>query len=536
MRTRAPPSSRTTSHAQARARGAGAGRAPRLAVARPSGAAGGVDHRRAVECAGPIGAGGQRPRCGAALRGGRDGDVRCRGALGARRRRRRRPGVATLLAHRDNDGERVVELVAAMLGKREQWLRLPWNAAPAGLRALLERTLADEIDGELAIARATLAGADWAGLAPLATAAAAQLDASGGAPPDLVEALSILGRTASPPATAVAALPQWQALADWLLVKRPGLAQEGERQARLSRHRQGAGQRGPAAAQCGDGDGCSAMANPPRSASAAPRPRAPPGRYEEPTWDVIAALLSVLPRAAAHLATVFAERGAVDFSQGSLAALAALGSPRRRATCCCGRTSGSSTSSSTSSRTRRSRSSTCSRASPPDGPPATAARCSRSAIRCSRSTASAAPRSACSSTRSSRGDRRRAGRAVDAAAQLPRAGAPGRLGERGLSGGAGRGQRSVARRGRVRAGGRKASGAGRSGGDLRAPAATDAEAGRVVAHVRAALAGDGDVAILARSRNTSRRSCRRCARRASGMPPSISTSSATGPRCSTCRR
>ena len=106
-----------------------------------------------------------------------------------------------------------------MLGKREQWLRLPWNAAPAELRALLERTLADEIDGELAIARTTLAGADWAGLAPLATAAAAHLDQSGGAPPDLVDALEALGRTASPPAATVASLPQWQALADWLLVK-----------------------------------------------------------------------------------------------------------------------------------------------------------------------------------------------------------------------------------------------------------------------------------------------------------------------------
>ena len=93
--------------------------------------------------------------------------------------------------------------------------------------------------------------------------------------------------------------------------------------------RQGAGQRRPAAAQRGDVREWLQRHGefPALGESAAPGPRPAAGRYDESTWDVIAALLSVLPRAAAHLATVFAERGAVDFPQGSLAALDALGDP-----------------------------------------------------------------------------------------------------------------------------------------------------------------------------------------------------------------
>ena len=156
------------------------------------------------------------------------------------------PAWTTLLAHRDNDGAQVVELVAAMLGKREQWLRLPWSAAPAALRAALERTLADEVEGELALARTTLAVADWATLAPLAAAAAECLEASGAAAPALVEALAALGRTAAPPPDAVAALPQWQALAELAAAEDPsGTPTSGERESRISAEGPGRGQRRP---------------------------------------------------------------------------------------------------------------------------------------------------------------------------------------------------------------------------------------------------------------------------------------------------
>ena len=237
------------------------------------------------------------------------------------------PAWTTLLAHRDNDGAQVVELVAAMLGKREQWLRLPWSAAPAALRAALERTLADEVEGELAIARNTLAAADWATLAPLAAAAADFLAASGGGEPALVEALAAVGRTAAPPPGAVAALPQWQALASWLLLKtRPELRRQVNVNLGFPPKGRGEGSADREARVESMHAWLEAHGESPAIAGALDLVRGlPPGRYDDATWEVIAALLSVLPRAAAHLTTVFAGQGAVDFPQGSLAALAALG-------------------------------------------------------------------------------------------------------------------------------------------------------------------------------------------------------------------
>jgi ATP-dependent exoDNAse (exonuclease V) beta subunit len=51
----------------------------------------------------------------------------------------------------------------------------------------------------------------------------------------------------------------------------------------------------------------------------------PPPAYEEGSWAIVAALLAVLPQAAAELALVFAAEGSVDFVELTLAALRALG-------------------------------------------------------------------------------------------------------------------------------------------------------------------------------------------------------------------
>ncbi len=51
----------------------------------------------------------------------------------------------------------------------------------------------------------------------------------------------------------------------------------------------------------------------------------PPARYADDAWEFIAALLEVLPRVAAELTLVFRAAGAIDFTQGTLAALEALG-------------------------------------------------------------------------------------------------------------------------------------------------------------------------------------------------------------------
>ena len=54
-----------------------------------------------------------------------------------------------LLAHLDNDAERVVALLSSMLAKRDQWLRHVGLARPDALREPLERALQHEIAGEL---------------------------------------------------------------------------------------------------------------------------------------------------------------------------------------------------------------------------------------------------------------------------------------------------------------------------------------------------------------------------------------------------
>ena len=51
----------------------------------------------------------------------------------------------------------------------------------------------------------------------------------------------------------------------------------------------------------------------------------PPARYTDDAWAIVEGLLAVLPQAAAQLLRTFRETGTVDFTQGTIGALAALG-------------------------------------------------------------------------------------------------------------------------------------------------------------------------------------------------------------------
>ncbi len=53
----------------------------------------------------------------------------------------------------------------------------------------------------------------------------------------------------------------------------------------------------------------------------------PPARYTEAQWEVLSAMLALLPRAAAQLKVVFAERGEADFTEIAQGAVRALGEP-----------------------------------------------------------------------------------------------------------------------------------------------------------------------------------------------------------------
>src|SRR5688572_29624784 len=53
----------------------------------------------------------------------------------------------------------------------------------------------------------------------------------------------------------------------------------------------------------------------------------PPERYTDYQWEVLEAILKLLPLAAAHLKVVFGERGEADFTEVSQGAVRALGHP-----------------------------------------------------------------------------------------------------------------------------------------------------------------------------------------------------------------
>src|SRR5204862_7668411 len=53
----------------------------------------------------------------------------------------------------------------------------------------------------------------------------------------------------------------------------------------------------------------------------------PPARYTDYQWEVLDAILKLLPYAAAHLKVVFGERGEADFTEVAQGAVRALGTP-----------------------------------------------------------------------------------------------------------------------------------------------------------------------------------------------------------------
>ena len=232
-----------------------------------------------------------------------------------------------LLAHLDNDAERVIALLASMLGKRDQWLRRVGVAAqPDALRRILEDALQQEIDGELDRVRALFPSGVLATLVRCAKYASANLGRNGG-DEELAAALARCAAAGGLPPARWQHHGDWRALVDWLLVKdaarfrqsidkRGGIPPKGsapgaaERVARKDEVEQ--------ALRILDAE--EGMADALHIARSLP-----PSVYDEGSWAIVAALLAVLPKAVAELTLVFAAEGAVDFVELTLAALRALG-------------------------------------------------------------------------------------------------------------------------------------------------------------------------------------------------------------------
>ena len=226
--------------------------------------------------------------------------------------------LALVLAHLGNEAERLCALIAQMLAGRDRWLRIVLEASgaeqEAALRAALEDSLASLAGSALARARARLPEQLGVALLPLLRGAAQRLVAR------RAEFAALADAPPWPLPVSAAAAPLWLPLAELLLTRqgewrraldvRQGLppTAAADRQALLALI-------GSCAAVPGLREALAAVA------------QLPPSRYPQREWQVLAALTRVLLAGAAQLAAVFAERGVVDFTAVSHAALQALGTP-----------------------------------------------------------------------------------------------------------------------------------------------------------------------------------------------------------------
>jgi len=176
-----------------------------------------------------------------------------------------------LLLHLDANLQAAILMLADLLEDRDQWLRLAADAALAGakLQERMQRDVAILVQTELA----------------------KLVDALG---PDGVS-LARLAQSSQLPGTDPACLPHWRELAGLALTQAGGLRKK------LAK-------------------------NLPLSADAAARLHLTRLLPESvPHSELVAALIELLPRAATELARVFARRAACDFTEVTLAAVAALG-------------------------------------------------------------------------------------------------------------------------------------------------------------------------------------------------------------------
>lgn len=220
-------------------------------------------------------------------------------------------GLRTLLRDVGNDCLRLEGLLAALLPRRDQWLRL--LAGDAGeLRAMLESALQRLVDDELAAVAAACGEQVLAALAPLLRHAA------GAANDGLRATLAPWLALERPPAEGPVALAAWRGIAALLLTK------QGDWRKRIAKP-EGFG---PEHAELRDRLRALLETLQDREAlrEALQRVAAlPDARYTEPQWQSLAALQVVLVRLAAELKVTFAERRAVDFAELALAAQRALG-------------------------------------------------------------------------------------------------------------------------------------------------------------------------------------------------------------------
>jgi len=228
------------------------------------------------------------------------------------------------LLHLDNDAAAAVELLAGMLGKRDQWRGIVPAAIDAAFRQELERALRRESEAALRHLLHVLPADLAEDLVQHQAFAAEQLRALG-LDPELAAFLQGLSDDGGVPAHDADALADWQRLAGWLLVKNEArIRADWNKNHGFPAKDNGYPEREAAklavkawADRCAEVPGLCEALHAVRTL--------PPPVYTDAAWSFVAATLALLPTLAAHLQLVFARTGETDFSEASLRALVALG-------------------------------------------------------------------------------------------------------------------------------------------------------------------------------------------------------------------
>jgi len=231
--------------------------------------------------------------------------------------------VARLLRHLDNQHEQAQELIAAMLARRDQWLRHLAGNDEHRNRQRLEDALRRIVETGLEDARAAFPESLHDEFLNLLRFAAGQVG-------EEAELAVCRDLTDLPPAR-IEALPQWQAIVNWLLKKDGGCrqsptAKEGfpakSAGADAAEKRHFAAMKDRMKALLGtlseEGGFVQALAR---------IPILPLPCYTDTQWHVLEALFTLLVHAAAHLSVTFQQAGEVDFAEIAMQAVAALGEP-----------------------------------------------------------------------------------------------------------------------------------------------------------------------------------------------------------------
>jgi ATP-dependent helicase/nuclease subunit A len=219
--------------------------------------------------------------------------------------------VEALLAHLDNDFQKLQALLAAMLARRDQWLRhIAGAVEPEAARAALESALRNAIADGVEKARRAVPPEHTAEIVAVVAAAGRNLLAAGreGA------ATACAGMAGLPGA---AGLDGWLGIVETLLKK-----DDGWRKSLTV----GNGFP-PKSPDKGRAEQLIAALTPlePLRAALADLRRLPEPCFSEQQWSAMQALLTLLPMAAAQLQVCFRESGKADYPEIGLAAQRALG-------------------------------------------------------------------------------------------------------------------------------------------------------------------------------------------------------------------